>query len=122
MRREQAILEKAAANGHSLVMLSGADLVHLLQGAGGGLASGNAALANSLHAQSRTIQEQTDQIKVLLGELVTSHRRVGDLERSNVEQHQLEAKVALAREAMARESATQAEMLGIVKTAAVGIL
>jgi len=108
--------------GQMTYMFDGEQLIRLLQGAGGGMAAGNAALAASLGAQSETIRAQAVQIKNLLDENVALTKRCADLERANFMERQWADKVALARESAEREGATHAEMLGIAKVAAAGLV
>lgn len=103
-------------------VFNGEQLIRLIHGAGGGMAAGNAALAASLGAQTQTIAAQSVQIKQLLEENVALTKRCAELERASFIERQWADKVSLARESAAREGATHAEMLGIAKVAAAGIV
>ncbi len=111
------------------VVLSVPDLLRLMHSAGGGLAAGNAALSNSLASQTRTIQDQSDQMRALMAEYMALAKRLGDMERENAElrkweaEHafrtrQWETQISLARDAMVRDRETKTEMLQLVKGAA----
>lgn len=128
----------------AMITLAPADLISLLQGAGGGLANGNHVLSESMAAQSSLISSQTEQMKVLVAEIVACAKKLGEHERNSLDriverernqlafkqwevlnatnQRQWEMRMGLAREEAAREKSTQKEMLGLMKTAAVGLL
>jgi hypothetical protein len=133
-----------APSAAALIQLTPADLITLLQGAGGGLANGNQVLSQSLAAQSELITVQTEQMKALVAEIVSCAQKLGEHERSSLDkivqreraqielkqwevwqenqQRQWEMRMGFAQQTAARESATQAEMLNLAKTAAVGLL
>jgi hypothetical protein len=126
-----AIMTTAAA--HGLICMSSSDLMRLLQQAGGGQANGYAAMANSLDAQSKTIAHQHAFLRELMGDYIGAVKEVGAISRANLEhqrwtaqfaaeQKQFDIKAQLAREAIARESATTTEMLTLAKAAALGVL
>jgi hypothetical protein len=107
--------EAAAANGKSFCFLTPEHLLALFQQAGGGLAAGNTALAASMVAQTRTIESLTAEAERLLKELAVAHRRIGELERSDLEREQWKDRYALSKHHLDHEAKQSAEMLGLVK-------
>jgi hypothetical protein len=90
-------------------------------------------MANSLDAQSKTIAHQHAFLRELMGDYIGAVKEVGAISRANLEhqrwtaqfaaeQKQFDIKAQLAREAIARESATTSEMLTLAKAAALGLL
>lgn len=120
-RREQ-LLERAADNGHSVMVLAPQDFVHLLRDVGGGAASGNAALAASLHAQSQTIAASNEQMVALIGEIGRLSKRCAELETQQLSIRQFDGALQLERDKLLATAGTHKEMLGIIKLAGAAAL